>query len=126
MTDDEIMALFDQANTPTTITSAHAEWHKRILLRFARNVLAAVAPRSCNACLWIGPASETVMCGSVGPLCPECNETTEAVHLAAAPVARSSICGRCDGAGQVPTGLWETPYANCMKCGSTGVLPNKA
>lgn len=38
--------------------------------------------RCCNACDWIGPESETVMLsdhrgGGVGPLCPECYETTE-------------------------------------------------
>lgn len=33
--------------------------------------------RECG-CGWSGPASEAVMCGSVGPLCPECRETTEA------------------------------------------------
>lgn len=41
MTDNEIMSLFDQANTPCTITTAHSEWHKTILLRFSRALLAA-------------------------------------------------------------------------------------
>jgi hypothetical protein len=33
--------------------------------------------RECNACDWRGPESECVMLGAVGPLCPECRETTE-------------------------------------------------
>lgn len=33
--------------------------------------------RECNACDWKGPRSATVMCGSIGPLCPKCKETTE-------------------------------------------------
>lgn len=36
--------------------------------------------RECNACKWIGPESETVMCGAVGPLCPDCRETTEVAN----------------------------------------------
>lgn len=32
--------------------------------------------RSC-ACGWKGDLYECVMCGSVGPLCPECHSTTE-------------------------------------------------
>lgn len=34
--------------------------------------------RECNGCDWKGPLSETCMLGEVGPLCPECRETTEA------------------------------------------------
>ena len=30
-----------------------------------------------NSCLWNGPFSDGLMCGSVGPLCPKCYETTE-------------------------------------------------
>ena len=37
----------------------------------------ALASVACNACSWVGPVSETCMLGSVGPLCPECRETTE-------------------------------------------------
>ena len=32
-------------------------------------------PVECNCCEWSGELSETVMLGSVGPLCPECTET---------------------------------------------------
>lgn len=38
--------------------------------------------RECNACEWRGPLSETCMLGAVGPLCPECRETTEAARPA--------------------------------------------
>lgn len=34
-------------------------------------------PRQCNACEWIGPRSDCCWLGAVGPLCPECRETTE-------------------------------------------------
>lgn len=40
------------------------------------------AHRSCNACDWSGPVSECVMLGSVGPLCPDCRETTDTVDTA--------------------------------------------
>lgn len=33
--------------------------------------------RECNGCSWVGEASDCVYCGEVGPLCPECHETTE-------------------------------------------------
>lgn len=33
----------------------------------------------CNACEWTGPTVDTVMLGDVGPLCPQCHETTEPV-----------------------------------------------
>lgn len=32
---------------------------------------------SCNNCAWRGPTSECVCLGRIGPLCPECLETTE-------------------------------------------------
>lgn len=32
--------------------------------------------RSCNACDWAGTRDATVTLGAVGPLCPECRETT--------------------------------------------------
>jgi hypothetical protein len=32
--------------------------------------------RECNICDWTGIESDCVMCGEVGPLCPECHETT--------------------------------------------------
>lgn len=32
--------------------------------------------RACNNCEWVGLASECVHLGDIGPLCPECNETT--------------------------------------------------
>ncbi|MDB5822218.1 MAG: hypothetical protein JWR21_922 [Herminiimonas sp.] len=39
--------------------------------------MSAAAKLSCNSCDWTGPVSESVMLGSVGPLCPLCRETTE-------------------------------------------------
>jgi hypothetical protein len=38
---------------------------------------ASMEQRSCNACTWTGLRGETVMLGAVGPLCPECRETTD-------------------------------------------------
>lgn len=35
--------------------------------------------RSCTSCNWSGKTDR--MCGSAGPLCPECGDTTEIVHL---------------------------------------------
>lgn len=32
--------------------------------------------RECNECDWNGPVTACLWCGEVGPLCPECNETT--------------------------------------------------
>ena len=37
-----------------------------------------MSTRACNACEWRGLTIR--MCGSVGPLCPECGETTELVR----------------------------------------------
>lgn len=34
--------------------------------------------RECNDCNWTGPRSECCWLGAIGPLCPECRETTEA------------------------------------------------
>ena len=34
----------------------------------------------CNSCEWSGREIDGVMCGDVGPLCPECNETTYVGH----------------------------------------------
>ena len=31
----------------------------------------------CNECEWEGPVGETSMCGSIGPLCPDCRETCQ-------------------------------------------------
>lgn len=39
------------------------------------------ADRACNACSWTGKESDCVYCGSVGPLCPECHETTDVILL---------------------------------------------
>jgi hypothetical protein len=41
-------------------------------------IAAAPVRRECNACSWMGEAD--TYCGSVGPLCPECHETTEPVQ----------------------------------------------
>lgn len=32
--------------------------------------------RECNACDWTGRGYDCVWLGAMGPLCPECNETT--------------------------------------------------
>ena len=46
----------------------------------------AVDPQlECNACDWKGPLSEACMLGSIGPLCPECRETTESVDACDCP-----------------------------------------
>lgn len=34
---------------------------------------------ACNACAWQGNKSKSRMCGGIGPLCPECGETTESI-----------------------------------------------
>lgn len=39
----------------------------------------------CNGCAWKGQRGETVMCGSVGPLCPSCHETCETLTLSESP-----------------------------------------
>jgi imidazolonepropionase-like amidohydrolase len=49
MTDDDIMAVFDQANMPVTLVTTHAEWHKAVLLRFGRLMLAEAAAQSAPA-----------------------------------------------------------------------------
>ncbi|KRB73478.1 hypothetical protein [Noviherbaspirillum sp. Root189] len=39
MTEQEIMQLFDKANTPCTVLTAHSPWHQKIIVRFARLLL---------------------------------------------------------------------------------------
>lgn len=45
--------------------------------RLDAEIDAAQPKYSCNACDWTGKLADTVMLGSVGPLCPECRETTD-------------------------------------------------
>lgn len=33
--------------------------------------------RWCNACTWAGKETDCVWLGAIGPLCPECHETTD-------------------------------------------------
>jgi hypothetical protein len=44
-----------------------------------------VEHRVCTACDWRGKWTQTVSLGEVGPLCPQCHETTEALEV--------SFCG---------------------------------
>ena len=44
--------------------------------------------RECHSCGWLGTVADTLMLGSVGPLCPDCRETTETV-------VPPTVCGGC-------------------------------
>jgi hypothetical protein len=46
--------------------------------RLAR-VVAVDDVRECNACVWLGAVDDCVWLGDIGPLCPECHETTGCV-----------------------------------------------
>jgi hypothetical protein len=59
--------------TPEKIAELH-----RVLDKYKpRGEPAATVERECNACNWRGREADTLMLGAVGPLCPECRETTE-------------------------------------------------
>lgn len=42
LTDAQIMEMFDAANTPCMVTTAHSPWHQKVLLKFARALLSSV------------------------------------------------------------------------------------
>lgn len=73
----------------TASKGARLEHHIALELGLAPRLAAffvdqvAAAQRECNApdCTWKGATDR--MCGSVGPLCPECGETTESVEAPA-------------------------------------------
>ena len=60
-------------------------FNKREFLQVARRIIAIAAAESVQArrecgCGWQGSQDDCVWCGSVGPLCPKCHETTEAAQ----------------------------------------------
>ena len=73
-----------------------------------RQLAAQSEQRSCNACTWKGPLADTIMLGAVGPLCPDCHETTEVDAPAAQQPAQSDDARMLDWLemmGNKPEGL---------------------
>ncbi|HJV75463.1 MAG TPA: hypothetical protein VJ654_14650 [Noviherbaspirillum sp.] len=66
----------DNAEAVYAMVLNHGPWH---IGTIRLEIDAARQQYECNACDWKGKLADTVMLGGIGPLCPECRETTDKI-----------------------------------------------